>query len=181
MVTRFLTVVAVLLAVSSTATYAQMQLGFNGVGGRLFFVKPSDVDGTIGLSGIADLGTLAPNMRLQGAIDFWSKSAKENGIGASFRDIALCAAVQYMLGQATGVMQPYLTGGLGIHFLTADVDLGYLGSASDTSTKIGIDAGGGVMYQAAPNIDVVAEAKYRIVSDINQFAVFVGALFHLTK
>ncbi|MDQ7064102.1 MAG: outer membrane beta-barrel protein [candidate division KSB1 bacterium] len=174
-------VTLVLVGVAASGAHAQGGIGFYGVGGRLFYVNPEDVDGTIGFGAFANLGQIGENMNLEAALDYWSKSAKEGGVGASFSDIAIMGVVKYMLGAADAQMRPYVLAGAGLHFLKVEVDLGFLGSASDSDTKLGIDAGAGVLYMMNEKMDIIAEIKYRLVSDLNQLVISVGGVFALGK
>ena len=48
-----------------------------------------DVDGTIGVGGFLNLGTLAPRIRLSSHLDFWSDSQSAFGTKATVSDVAL--------------------------------------------------------------------------------------------
>ncbi len=171
--------VFLLMGVMANEAHAQGGIGLYGAGARLFYVNPEDVEATLGFGAFANLGQIGENMSLEAMLDFWSKSAKEAGLGASFRDLAIMGVVKYMFGTSDGQLQPYALAGAGLHFLSAEVDLGFLGSASNTETKIGIDAGAGVVYMLNEKMDIIAEIKYRLVSDWNQLVISVGGSFAL--
>ena len=63
----------VLLLVSGSAL-AQSDIGVKGVGPRVGYVKPSDIDGVVGFGGVLDLGWFAPRWGFDTSLDYWSKS-----------------------------------------------------------------------------------------------------------
>jgi opacity protein-like surface antigen len=180
-----LLVVALLICVSSNAL-ADADIGFKGVGGRLSFVSPEDVDAAIGFGAIADLGTITPDIGLQATIDFWSKSEEEFDVESSFRDIVLGARATYNFSVDNPDFTPFVAGGLAIHLFHVEVDApearvaGIVvggGSYDDSETKIGIDLAGGTRYAVSENADIIGEAMYRIVSDVSQFVISAGVIF----
>lgn len=161
--------------------YTQAELGFNGVGGKLGLVDPENVSSVVGFGLFAALGTIAPNIHLEGNLDYWSKSEGAAGAEVSFRDLTLGGTVKYMFPSQNSQITPFVVGGLGFHFFRSKVSLGPFGSASDSETKIGIDVGGGAVYKATPAVDILAELRYRLVSDINQLCIMAGVLYSLTQ
>jgi opacity protein-like surface antigen len=85
-------------------------------------------------------------------------------------------------------VRPFAGAGLGLHFFKGEVDIPAqdMGtfiipavSTEDTSTKIGMDIGGGVSTTLNEKTELLGEAWYGIVSDINQFSLRVGILYKL--
>jgi len=58
LLSKIVFVALVLVGVAASETQAQGGIGFYGVGGRLFYVNPEDVDATIGLGAFANLGQI---------------------------------------------------------------------------------------------------------------------------
>jgi len=177
----------VLFLLITSISFAQAQIGFKGVGGALGYVKPENVDATIGFGAVVDLGTVSQNLGLEADVDYWSKSEKAGGFESSFRDLSIVGVVKYLFALENSQIKPYALGGLGFHFFKSKVEVpdifgvGLGGTFEDSETKIGIDIGGGAAYGVNEKVDVFAEARYRLVSDINQFLVKVGAIFKLGK
>lgn len=171
-----------------TKAAAQSDLDFKGVGLEVGFVNPENIDATVGLGVFADLGTITPQIQLETYLDYWSKSEEEFGMKVSFRDIAIGAKAKYLFKVSSNSIHPFIGGGLGIHFLNAEVtfadqDIGgfYLPgvSASDSSTELGIDLGGGFNAPVSPKMDFLTEIWIGIVSDVNQLSLKVGVLYNL--
>ena len=76
---------------------------------------------------------------------------------------------------------PYFTAGLALHFFSWDlpeIDTGVLGysvNTDDSETKLGLDLGGGLDF----NNNMFIEARYRLVSDVDQFTLGGGFNFSL--
>lgn len=169
--------------VSSTAM-AQTHLGLKGIGGAIAYVNPEGVDATIGLGALADLGDIAPRIRMESRLDFWSHSEEVFGAKASIRDITLGARGKYMLEVKNPKYQPYVGAGLGLHFLHAEVTVPAQGgfpamTADDSQTKLGLDIGGGVMTAVTPQMNLMGEMWFGIVSDVSQFSLRVGLCHQL--
>lgn len=186
---RFALIAFAAFVFTSSGALADADIGFKGAGGKLSFVSPDDIDATIGLGAIVDLGTIIPELGLQATLDFWSKSEDELGAEASFRDIVLGARTAYNFPVENPDFKPYVAGGLAIHIFHSEVDVpplrdpfgnvipGTGGTFDDTETKIGLDLAGGTGYAVADNADLIAEAMFRIVSDVSQFVISAGVVF----
>ncbi len=164
--------------------YAQQDIGLKGAGGKLGLVDPENVESVIGIGAFADLGTITPQIQLEGNLDFWSKSYKSFGAEVSFRDIFLGGTVKYMFQTSNPAWRPFAAGGLGFHFVHfKNTGSNFAGSVvmEQSDVKIGVDLGGGVFYLLNEQIDLLGELKYRIVSDVNQFTLQAGVLYHLKK
>ena len=154
--------------------------GFKGVGGRIGLVNVEELDSTFGFEGIVDLGTVAPNWGMEANVGFWSWSEEQFGAKTSIRDIILGARTKYMFTTQNPQLTPFVGGGMGLHFLRAEVDIPAQGgfpaqSASASDTELGIEFGGGLAMHVSPQIDLVGEAWYGIINDVNQFSLKVGA------
>ena len=176
------------MALAGSTVYAQTDIGFKGVGGKIGLVDPEGGGGaTFGLGAFADLGAIASKIHLEGNLDFWSKSFSGGGVKSSFRDIAIGGTVKYFFPLSNPSLRPFAGGGLALHFLNVDIDIPEVniggttfgGSSSSTTTKIGFNIAGGVFYKMNEKVDLLAEFKYRIVSNFNQINLKIGALFYL--
>jgi len=185
-----LTFIVVCVLALSNAT-AQTNLGFMGVGVRLGYVSPEDVDGTFGLGVFADLGTFAPRVMFEGYADYWSSSEDiPTGGEASARDIVLGARAKYAFPVNHPKIQPYIGGGLGIHFVSTEVSTPAIDmgggviipamTLDDSTAKLGLDFGGGMNFNVNETTAIQGELWYGIVSDVNQFSAKVGVLYRLS-
>ena len=92
------------------------EIGLEGIELRAGLVDLEGEGGsTIGFSGTADLGTLAPNFGLEAGIDFWTKSWGDTDIwDFSWTNIAFLGTVRYEF-PTEGSFKPFAFGGLGFH------------------------------------------------------------------
>ena len=165
---------------------AQSDLGLQGVGFELGIVGPENADATVGFGAFADLGEITPNMMLEGYLNFWSQSEDLfTGGDASVRDIALGGRAKWMFPVSNPKIKPFAGAGLGIHFLKFEADFPPLlpftqgFRLEDSSTKVGLDIGGGLMATVNDRTDFIAELWYGFVSDANQLALKAGILYKL--
>lgn len=105
---------AVVLLVGAPAQAAE--IGLEGIEVRTGLVNiESDAGSTIGFSGAADLGTLAPNFGLEVGVDFWTKSWGDTDIcDFSWTNFAFLGTVRYEF-PVEGSFMPFAFGGLGFH------------------------------------------------------------------
>ena len=164
---------------------AEASVSLRGIGLKAGVVNPEDLDATLGLGLVFDLGTLHPNVAFESYAGYWSQT--EDAYGAEFgvKDFSFGAKAKYMFKTSNPTVQPYAGGGLGLHFLNAhaDVDPVYFGgtlvfpgsSESDTETRIGLDLGGGLRIDRGSQFSFFGEGWFSIISDISQFSLMVGA------
>ncbi len=179
---KSLVVVAVLCfcTLASQNAMAQSHLGLKAVGGEFGLVSPENSDATAGFGVFADLGTMAPRLRLSTALDYWSQSQDIFGGGTtSIGDVAWDVRGTYLFPVASPRIQPYAGAGLGLHFLSAKVEVPGLPTMEDSQTKLGLDLGGGLEAPLGPKTSFVSEAWYSIVSDFNQLALKVGLSYRV--
>jgi len=154
-------------------------LGFKGIGFDAGLVDPEGASSTIGFGAFADLGNIAPDVRLSSHLGYWNKSENEFGAEASVRDISIGARARYMFHVSSPKVQPYAGAGLGLHFFHTKAEFGGF-SAEDSATKLGLDLGGGVATPVSPKTDLFGELWYT-VADLNQFAMKAGFSFRLNR
>ncbi len=182
-------ILTVAMAFSFTAAYAEADIGFKGTGVRGGIVSPDNLDTAFFIGLMSHLGYITPDVALRLTADWWQSSYEFSGFGASstvdFRDIAIAVQALYMF-PTEGSLNIFAGGGLGLHFLNADVPeqtttIGgqtfSSGGGSASDTEFGIDLGGGLGFEANEKSDVTAELWYRIVSDADQFMVAVSWLY----
>ncbi len=169
---------ALILTLGAGSALAGMSL--LSVSPRVDYVAPSDLDGTIGVGAIVDMGALTPMFGLAFTADYWSSSI--SGLDDwDLSDFVLGARSRYNLIIDNPAFVPYFTAGLALHFFSWDlpeIDTGVLGysvNTDDSETKLGLDLGGGLDF----NNNMFIEARYRLVSDVDQFTLGGGFNFSL--
>ncbi len=75
-----------LCAMVFVSTSSAANIGFNGIGGKVGLVMPSGLAGnTIGFGVLVDLGTIIPNLELEGCADYWGDSYEVASFGTSYK------------------------------------------------------------------------------------------------
>jgi len=157
-------------------------LGVRGVGGHMTIVAPENIDASIGLGFLLDMNVVETPFSIESYAQFWSHTEGAYGIEASVKDFAIGGRGKYNFMLATPSVHPYLGAGLGLHFVTASVDFSsyFPGtSASDTNVKLGLDLGGGMSFDVGDRWSILTDAWGVIVSDVNQFAIRLGAIYRM--
>lgn len=182
---RSVLLVAVLAITFGTGAYAQTQIGLNGVGAKVGYVDPENIEGTIGFGLQAKLGHVVPMVALDAFLDYWSKSYGLLGSDVSFTEIAIGALAKYHF-PTPGSFKPYAGAGLALSIGRSKVEWqgipGFVpgGSESETDTDIAFHIVGGVETPITPLIDGFAELKYAI-DGADYLAIMVGAVYKLRK
>lgn len=164
-------------------------LAFYGIGGGVGLVNVSQgfesSQSGFGLNARADLGDLTTNLRLVPEVNFWSVS-EEFGFGDesfswTWRDVAINANVQYVF-DLEGTFQPFLGGGLGLHFITLSMTDSFMGetfSATGSTTEIGVNLIGGALLNLDGPVSPYGEFRYVLVSGINHLMIQAGIMYAL--
>jgi opacity protein-like surface antigen len=168
----------------STQAFAQSDLGLKQVGMAIGYVSPENIDGTFTFGALANWGTVAPRIELESRIDYWSHSESSFGTEAKVSDVTIGARGKYFFEVSHPTLRPFAGAGLGLHLLHAKVTIPAFGgfpeqTAEDSSTKLGLDLGGGVVTALSPQVDLMGELWYGIVSDVSQFQLRVGMGYKL--
>lgn len=180
----------VLCSLPSQNAIAASDLGWRSLGANVGFVDPDNVDGTLGFGAFADLGTFATSWHLMPQLGYWSKSQGAFGYDASVSDFSVGSRANYMFHVSSRKFQPYAGVGLGLHFVTAkvtipDQDFGGTiipgSTASDTSSKLGFDMGGGFVTPLSAKTDLTGDLWYTAVEDVSHFSMKVGIAMKLGK
>ncbi len=163
---------------TSQIAAAQSNLGLKAIGGTVGLVDAEGADATAGFGVFADLGTMAPKLRLTTHLDYWSHSEDAfGGASASVSDVALSARGTYLFPVSSPKIQPYAGVGLGLHFLSAKVEVPGFLAAENSDTKLGLELGGGLEAPMGPKTSFIGELWYGIVSDFNQLSLRAGLTY----
>lgn len=177
--------------VVSTAS-AQANLGLRSIGFGLGVVDPEDIDMTVSFGFYGDLGTIRPNLHLETYLGYWQQT--EDIIGGSeifVRDFAAVMRGKYIFEVLSPSVKPFAGAGLGFHVVSAGIDVpamdlggglivpGY--SEDDTEIKLGLDLGGGMIFDVSQSFAIQTEAWYSAVSDVSQLSLRAGLIFKLNS
>ncbi len=186
---RFSMVVAA-VAVCTLVTvdaFAAANLSLRGIGLKAGVVNPEDLDMTLGVGLVFDLGTIAPNWALESYAGYWSQSEEFFGTEFGVRDFAFGGKTKYMFKTKNPSVQPFVGGGLGFHVMTAHAEIApvYFGttlvlpgsSADDTEFKVGADLGGGLRIDTGGQFAFIGEGWFTLVSDVSHFSLMAGAVY----
>lgn len=164
---------------------AQADFGLKGVGARIGLVNAENLDSSFGFDAVADLGTISPLIGIEARAGYWSYSESQFGAESKISDISISGRGKYMFPTSNPKLTPFAGAGLGMHFLSLEattpaMDLGGgliipAMTVEDSETRLGLDLGGGLAMHASPQVDIVGEVWYGIVSDVNQLSFKIGA------
>ncbi len=150
------------------------------IGVKLGIVNVDDeVGAAVVMGGMADLGNLAPGLKLEGGLEFWHKKCNRSPeLDCSYTEIGLDVTVKHYFFLPESTFKPYGGGGLGIHILRKDFSSfgskpppSYLHSSSSNDLVLHIV--GGTEYPLASNLTGFEELKYS-VGGWDYFGLFVG-------
>lgn len=164
-----------------------MNINFLGIGGKLGLVDPDDnIKSTIGFGFHADLGTITPTLRLEGNIDYWTKT--QDGRRQDFRyeehnrDLSFGLTVKHPF-PVEGSVTPYAGGGFGFHLVKKERDYSHDAPYDDwdrRGTHLGLHGVGGAEGRFSPQMRAGVEIRYTI-NDPSNFGIFFGMMYLLKR
>lgn len=162
-----LTLIFILILTSGVAFSQSM--GFKGVGGRLGFVKPNNIDGAVIFGAHVHLGEIIENLVLMPSIDYFSKSSVDF--------FSINGNVKYYV-PASESINVFGGGGLAIvHTSAPSVNVPGVGKVGGSDTKLGLNILGGADFPVADNLTATAQIIY--VTKGEQFKVLGGITYML--
>jgi opacity protein-like surface antigen len=151
-----------LIAFGVTGENVQAQgLKLNGVGGRIAYVDPEQLSGTVGLGGY--LNFTAGKFALLPTVEYWTKSSTN----LDFSQWLLAADARYYYS-STESLKPFI--GLGLGVLSTDVGIG------DASSDFGLDVLGGVDIPINEKLSFSGEIKF-VVTDLHSIRLSGGLTY----
>jgi hypothetical protein len=186
--------------------YDYENLEFRGIGVDGGGIWPARVVPTAVIGVRADLGFVGPRVRISPAIRFWSSSLRESeverladqilricdrqGTGGcptgltlgevKRSDLELSTDAHYLI--PTGyTIEPYLGGGLGLHLLNGrgeSIDDTFVEDLLDTVSPA-LNLLGGVNVPLGRAVQLVTEARFVLVSDVQYASLVVGGTWAL--
>lgn len=158
-VTAFLSsILCVALLLSSPAPASAF--GMSGVGGKLGYVTPENLDGTLAIVGHLEFEQPGSRLHLVPSVMYWQSN--------NLSDISANADLYYHFSPE-GVVTPYVGAGLGLNFFNND-------SSNNSSTDVGANVFGGVRIPAS-NLHYFLEGRYT-ASERSQFGILGGITIH---
>ncbi len=134
--------------------------GVDGLGGRLGYSSPENLDGTAAMGVHADLAERGTHLHLQPNMMFWSVD------GTS--DVSPNMDAYYHF-RGDRRVSPYVGGGVGLNFIHND-------SIDRSNTDVGMNLVGGLRFPGGGNRYFV-EGRYT-ASDVPQVSLMTGITFH---
>jgi len=153
-------------------------------------VSPENVDATVGLGVFLDHGTIVPQLGLESRLDYWSKTESAGSFGSTtVRDIALGVRGRYIFSNVNPKITPFAGAGLAMHTFNVKAEIpaqdlggGFVIPAmqvQDSTTKLGLDLGGGIAAPINPRTSFLAEMWFGVVNDFSQLSLKVGFAYRL--
>lgn len=178
-----------LVLVFTVSAFAQTNISLNGVGAKIGFVDPENIESTFGFGAVADLGWITPKIALEGEVLYWKKSYDEGAHWEwSYSQLYISALGKYYFEQKKGSkFLPYAGAGIGL--VIAKVSSDYSGpsdpywggdlNTSESETGIGLHFLGGAKMALSPQIDGFAEARFSTGEGADFFGIFAGFIYQL--
>lgn len=177
---------------NNQASNQQVKFGFSSVGFGVGIVDPEDVDVTAGFSFFGDFAEIRPNVNLEMFLGYWQQSEDVwDGGDVTLRDFTIMPRCKYMFDLQSPTVTPFAGAGLGFHIVSAGIDVptmeygggviipGY--SEDETELKLGLDLGGGLLFNVKDSMAIQTDAWYSMVSDVSHLALRVGLVFKLGR
>lgn len=174
-------------ALFASNAFAQANLGLRGIGLKAGIVDPEDVDATLGLGFIMDLGTFHPNFAFETNVGWWSQGEEAYGTSFDVTDVSFGGRTKYMFTTSNPSLSPFLGAGLGLHVLSAHAETApvYFGGtlvfpgyeAEETEVRLGLDLGGGLKIDNGGQFAFTGEGWFSVVSDASHLSFMVGAIY----
>ena len=179
--------VLAICALCASNAFAQANLGLRGIGLKAGVVDPEDVDATLGLGLIMDMGTFHPNFAFETNVGWWSTGEDAYGISYDVTDVSFGGRTKYLFNTTNPSLVPYVGAGLGLHVLSASAETApvYMGdivlfpgySAEETEVRVGLDLGGGLKIDNGGQFAFTGEGWFSIVSDASHLSFMIGAIY----
>lgn len=182
--------------------YDYENLEFRGVSAELGWVTPSRVNNTLLIGLRADLGYLGPNVRIVPGLTFWSSELRRPEIDRladqirnvclqqhpslqcppldlgeiRMSDLAMNLDGLYEFPNTPFLFVPFVGAGGSLHFLNSRGELINNTFIEDflDSLAPGLNLFGGMRLPLAENLEVIAEARYMLASEIRYGALTAG-------
>jgi opacity protein-like surface antigen len=180
-----LTAISLLSLTAATAAFGQNRVGGTVrsaqtpadttlIGARLGFVDVESLGDPVMSYGAFGDYALDNNFLVGGTLDYWNKSSGTIGdVSVQVSDLTLGANSKYIFTNVNVPFRPFALAGLAVHRFavregSVDEDGGIDkldAKYKDIEAEFGLDFGGGAMYRLQRSLDVLAEIRYRTLTD----------------
>jgi opacity protein-like surface antigen len=175
-------IVTLLLLVSAVLARARV---FSGVDVMTSTVMQQHQTSFSGLSARVGLRSarIVEGFDLLPYVEYWRNSARievlDHTITSTRKDATLGADARYSFPREG--WRPYVGAGLGIHFLSTEVDAPSLGldHANDSMIKGGLSALAGITFPLSSHLDNFMELKYHHLPGYSQLKINMGIAWKL--
>jgi hypothetical protein len=155
--------VALLMSLLLGAPSSAAAFALSGVDARVGVMDPDGVDGTVAVGGGLNFQQAGSHVHLMPNVLFWNES------GLSDVNTNFDASYHF---EPAGRVSPYVGGGLGVHFYSAD-------SRPDPGTDLGANLFGGVSLPMR-GASLYLEGRTAL-TDRSEFGLMTGATFYLGR
>ena len=157
-------------------SFAQADIGFKGIGGKIGFVGPEGgIDNAIGFGALVDLGSISKMVAFGAFVEYWTKS-----VGVfDFNALTIAAMGFYHFPMENSSLSPYVGGGVGFSRWEGGRRRQVNGlDLSDSKTDLALNIAGGVDMELSPKATGRAEFKYNL-GGIDYWIISAGVIFKL--
>ena len=171
-----------LLAALPTPAHAQAQAldGFEVMTATVFEQGQSSFSG-VGIRARLKSGVLATEVDVLPWIEYWRNATRIDAfdLKATRRDATLGCDVRWNF--RTGNYRPYLGGGLGLHFLSAEVNAPGSGfdNANESVTKGALALMAGLRLGEGERFSEIVEVRYHAIPRASQLKLHLGLSWNL--
>lgn len=148
-----------LMAVLAAPTSAHA-FNFAGWGGKIGYVNPESLDGTLAIGGHLEFAQSGSRLHLIPGVMYWNSN--------DFSNFSANGDLYYHF-VPEGMVTPYVGAGLGIQWVDGPGGTG-------NETDLGANLFGGVRFPS-PQANYFVEGRY-VASDVSQFAILGGITFN---
>ena len=173
----------VVLTAGFSSAYAESDIGFKGIGGRLGYVDLDGWEGTFNMGVVADLGTWMENLKWDASIEYWSSTESAFGFDMTISGLAFRSGVLYEFLQDK--IRPRAGGGLGMHMMSwewaSPTFTGQYSTVDDSESKFGFYLQGGVEMDLSDKLRGAADIRLDMVDDFDQTHIMFTVIYLLGK
>jgi len=128
------------------------------------------------------LGVRLPQIdkNLQARVDlsYISWSATEFDVNVDYTRVPIFVGARYFIPTQNDKLKVFVEGGLELSFDSVDVVFPPFGRSSESEVHLGIVPGAGIEVKIAPNLGIVAGARWHLITD-DYLTLQGGIVYHL--
>lgn len=165
---------------------SQTEFGLNSAGLKLGYIKPDNMDNTVGFGLVADVGKI-DMFSINAYLDYWAKSYTEEMYWDWQWSVVSLAVLGTYDFELQSPFKPYLGAGIGFDISTwkseynnplAGSDLLIDEKSSESDFDLAVHLLGGARYALTPQVEGFIEIKYT-TGGIDYFGAYAGVRYTL--